>query len=49
MTPLDLVKLPELMALTAGRSDIMVGLVDGPIAMNHPDLNFWICGCDNGR
>ena len=26
------------MALTAGRSDITVGLVDGPIAMNHPDL-----------
>ena len=38
MTPLDLVELPELMALTAGRSDITVGLVDGPIAMNHPDL-----------
>ena len=38
MTPLDLVQLPELMALTAGRSDITVGLVDGPIAINHADL-----------
>jgi hypothetical protein len=38
VTPLDLVQLPKLMALTAGRSDITVGLIDGPIAMNHPDL-----------
>jgi subtilisin family serine protease len=38
MTPLDLVKLPFLMELSAGRSDIMVGLIDGPVAVNHPDL-----------
>jgi subtilisin family serine protease len=38
MTPLDLVKLPQLMELSAGRSDIMVGLIDGPIAVSHSDL-----------
>jgi subtilisin family serine protease len=38
MTALDLVKLPQLMELTAGRSDIMVGLIDGPVAINHSDL-----------
>ena len=38
LNPLDLVKLPALMELTSGRSDIMVGLIDGPIAMDHPSL-----------
>jgi subtilisin family serine protease len=38
MTPLDLVKLPELMKLTSGRSEIAVGMVDGPIAVSHADL-----------
>jgi predicted cupin superfamily sugar epimerase len=38
MTPLDLVKLPRLMDLTAGRSDITVGLIDGPVAVSHSDL-----------
>src|SRR5262245_58647750 len=38
MSPLDLVKLPSLMELTAGRADIMVGLIDGPVAVNHSDL-----------
>jgi subtilisin family serine protease len=38
VTPLDLVKLPFLMELSAGMSDIMVGLIDGPVAVNHPDL-----------
>jgi subtilisin family serine protease len=38
MTPLDLVKLPQLMELSAGRSDIMAGLIDGPVAVNHSDL-----------
>jgi subtilisin family serine protease len=38
MTALDLVKLPQLMELTAGRSDIMVGLIDGPVAIGHSDL-----------
>jgi subtilisin family serine protease len=38
MTPLDLVKLPQLMERTAGRTDIMVGLIDGPVAVSHSDL-----------
>jgi subtilisin family serine protease len=38
MTPLDLVKLPLLMDLSAGRSEIVVGLIDGPVALNHSDL-----------
>jgi subtilisin family serine protease len=38
MTPLDLVKLPKLMNLTSGRSEIAVGMVDGPIAISHADL-----------
>jgi subtilisin family serine protease len=36
--PLDLVGLRGLMALTRGRSDLVVGLVDGPVALDHPDL-----------
>jgi subtilisin family serine protease len=36
--PLVLVKLPGVMALTQGRADVVVGLVDGPIALHHPDL-----------
>lgn len=38
MTPLDLVKLTALMERTSGRPEIMVGLLDGPVAINHPDL-----------
>jgi subtilisin family serine protease len=38
MTALDLVKLPELMELTSGRPEIIVALIDGPVAINHPDL-----------
>ena len=38
MNPLDLVKLPALMELTSGRPEIVVGLIDGPVALNHPDL-----------
>jgi subtilisin family serine protease len=37
-SPLDLVKLTPLMELTSGRSELKVGLIDGPIFMNHPDL-----------
>ncbi len=37
-SPLDLVKLIALMEQTRGRSEIMVGLIDGPIMINHPDL-----------
>jgi subtilisin family serine protease len=38
MKPLELVRLIALMELTEGRSEVVVGLVDGPIAMHHPDL-----------
>jgi subtilisin family serine protease len=38
MNHLDLVKLTALMELTSGRPEIMVGLIDGPVLMNHPDL-----------
>jgi subtilisin family serine protease len=38
MTPLDLVNLTALMERTSGSPDLIVGLIDGPIAVNHPDL-----------
>jgi len=38
MNPLDLVKLTALMELTEGRPEITVGLIDGPVTVNHPDL-----------
>ncbi|MDZ7963155.1 MAG: S8 family serine peptidase [Aulosira sp. DedQUE10] len=39
MNPLDLVKLTVLMELTSGRPEIGIGLIDGPIAVNHPDFS----------
>ena len=38
MGPLDLVKLTRLMSRTGGSPQVTVGLVDGPVLMNHPDL-----------
>lgn len=38
MGPLDLINLPPLMQLTAGRADIMIGLIDGPVAIDHSDF-----------
>jgi subtilisin family serine protease len=38
MGPLDVVKLKLLMELTSGRPEIVVGLIDGPVAISHPDL-----------
>jgi subtilisin family serine protease len=38
MNPLDLVKLTQLTELTSGRSEVLIGLVDGPVAIDHPDL-----------
>jgi subtilisin family serine protease len=35
---LDLVKLVPLMDLTAGCPEIAIGLIDGPVALDHPDL-----------
>ena len=37
-SPLDLVKLPQLMALSQGRREVVVGLADGPVAVTHPGL-----------
>jgi subtilisin family serine protease len=38
MNVLDLVGLTALMERTAGKPEVVVGLIDGPIAMSHPDL-----------
>jgi subtilisin family serine protease len=38
MNPLDLVKLPPLMERTRGRPEVLIGLIDGPVAVDHPDL-----------
>jgi len=37
-SPLDLVRLPSLMAVTSGRPEVRIGLIDGPVAIGHPDL-----------
>jgi subtilisin family serine protease len=38
MDVLDLVNLTALMQRTKGRPEIKVGLIDGPVALDHPDL-----------
>jgi subtilisin family serine protease len=38
MNALDLVKIVPLMELTSGSSDVKIGLIDGPVATEHPDL-----------
>lgn len=38
MVPLDLVNLTALMNISAGHSDVAIGLIDGPVALDHPDL-----------
>jgi len=38
LDPLEFVRLPGLMALTRGRADLVIGLLDGPVALDHPDL-----------
>ncbi len=38
MDSLDLVKLTTLMELTSGKPKITIGLIDGPVVVNHPDL-----------
>jgi len=37
-SPLDLVRLLPLMQRSQGRPEVAVALVDGPVAMDHPDL-----------
>ena len=38
MRALEMVKLADLMKLTSGSPAVAVGLIDGPVAKNHPDL-----------
>jgi len=38
MTPLDLAVLAPLMNLTSGRMDVKIGLIDGPVAIDHPEI-----------
>jgi subtilisin family serine protease len=38
MRPLELVKLDHLMERSSGRPEVVIGLIDGPVAMDHPDL-----------
>lgn len=38
-SPLDLVNLTPLMELTRGRAEMMIALIDGPVATSHPDLS----------
>ena len=38
MTSLDLVRLTPLVERTSGRADVTIGLIDGPVAIGHPDL-----------
>ena len=39
MNALDLVRLSPLMERTTGRPDVKIGLIDGPVVMNHPGLS----------
>jgi subtilisin family serine protease len=38
VSPLELVRLPDLMERSQGRPEIKIALIDGPVALNHPDL-----------
>ncbi len=38
MNPLDLINLKPLMEFTSGRPEVVIGLIDGPVAIDHPDL-----------
>jgi subtilisin family serine protease len=38
MNALDLVRLTQLMELSSGRPEIIIGLIDGPVALDHPNL-----------
>jgi subtilisin family serine protease len=38
VSPVTLVNLTPLMALTAGQPDMRIGLIDGPVATDHPEL-----------
>lgn len=39
MDPLELARLRPLMARGEGRSEVVIGLIDGPVALDHPGLS----------
>jgi subtilisin family serine protease len=39
VNPLQMVNLTGLMEITSGIAEIAIGLIDGPVALDHPDLN----------
>src|SRR5271165_4686359 len=39
MRPLERVKLDRLMERSSGKLQVVIGLIDGPVAMDHPDLS----------
>lgn len=39
ITPLDLLNFVGLMKLSSGKPEIMIGLIDGPVFLNHPNLS----------
>ena len=39
MRPLELVRLDRLMERSSGRPQVVIGLIDGPVAMDHPELS----------
>ena len=39
MTPLDLVTLSRVTDVTSGSSTVKIGLIDGPVALDHPELD----------
>ncbi len=39
MRPLELVRLARLMERSSGRPQVVIGLIDGPVAMDHPELS----------
>lgn len=39
VNPLELVELPALMEISSGQPEVVVGLLDGPVEIDHPDLN----------
>jgi subtilisin family serine protease len=38
VSPLELLNLTSLMDRTGGRGEVTIGLIDGPVALDHPDL-----------
>jgi subtilisin family serine protease len=38
MNPLDLINLSPLMKRTRGNPEVVIALIDGPVTLNHPDL-----------